>query len=99
MQIEDKELLEMALVGFGMRLAEIDRQISEVRARLAIGNGDTLPVGPGGAEWPVRFVPRERLGKRGLSPEGRARIVAATRKRWAAYRREQKARLKALEGK
>lgn len=78
MQIKERELLEMALIGFGMRAAEIDRQISSVRAQLALG------------ETPAsvkRIAEHTTPGFRKLSPEGRARIVAATRKRWAAYRR------------
>jgi hypothetical protein len=71
-----QDLLQAALVGYQRRLAEIDAHMADLRARVS-GRAQQL-------------APREtesRPKKRRLSPEGRARIVAATKKRWAALRK------------
>ena len=86
MHIEEKELMEMALIGYGMELARIDQQISEVRAMLALGDR-TADIAEAVHD---HFAEMDRP-TRHISPEGRARIIAATKKRWAAWRREKKA--------
>jgi|SRR6185437_11328209 len=94
--MNERELLEMALAGYAMEREHLERQIERVRILLALENGatlpvETLPVGPGGAEWPVRFIPRQRLGhrrSRRLSSAIRKRMAEAQRKRWARVRRE-----------
>lgn len=85
MRIANEELLQMALAGYGLKLAEIDRQIEGIQTMLANGVG-LFPVMPGGQMAAVRV---ER--KRRISPEGKARIAAATRRRWAAWRKAKKA--------
>ena len=72
------ELLQHALLGFEARRQEIDRQIKELRQRL-----------DGPPEAPQPKPGRRR--RRHLSPEGRANIIAATKRRWAKVRREKRA--------
>ena len=71
----DSDLLGAALIGYQEKLKEIDSRIADVRRRL----GEGLKITGADAAPPVRK-------KRRLSREGRARIIAATKKRWAAVR-------------
>lgn len=73
----DPSLLSAALVGYQHRLAEIDTQISQIKA--ALGGRAVSPDGGGGD------VPRRRF-----SAAARKRIAEAQRKRWAAFRRGKK---------
>ena len=86
MQIEEREVLEMALIGYGMHLARIDQQISEVRARIRAAMWEKEKA----INAAVASLYRATM-KPKLSPEGAARIAAANRKRWAAYRLKAKA--------
>ena len=61
---DERELLEMALAGYALKREAIEREIERVRLMLKLASSETLPVGPGGAEWPVKFVSREQLGRR-----------------------------------
>lgn len=70
MVISQHELEEAALRGFLAQLADIDKQISRLRARL---HGRRVPE------------PRAERKHR-ISAEGRARIAAAQHKRWARVR-------------
>ena len=58
----------------------IQRALEALRS---ISGSSSLSSGAKGA------APRGRTRKRRLSPEGRARIIAATKKRWAAQRAAQ----------
>jgi hypothetical protein len=71
----DKELLVAALAGYQLKLTEIEARMADLRNRIAGVSGGAAPKKPASA-------PK----KRRLSPEGRARIIAATKKRWAAVR-------------
>ncbi len=72
----DLDLLATALIGYRQRRAELDAAIFELRRRIDGG----APIAAAAKTKPARK-------KRRLSPEGRARIIAATKKRWAAARR------------
>ena len=65
---------------------ELRELISTAQAMLA-DLGDDAVVAGRRARKAVRRVTRKR--KRQLSPEGRARLVAAVKKRWAKTRQEQ----------
>ncbi len=73
-------------MGSSAILALIDKELArlhEVRAKLIKdGNARTPGTGSHGAAG--------KKSKRRLSPEGRARIAAAQRKRWAAARKKSK---------
>jgi hypothetical protein len=70
------DLLSAALAGYRKKLQEIDARMADLRER--IGGG--VPAAAAPATGPI-------AKKRRLSPAGRARIIAATRKRWAAVRK------------
>jgi hypothetical protein len=77
-QISDPLLLRAALIGLQQMKADIDGKMSDLRQRLGIG---TDIAGP---------TPRKVARKvRRLSAAGRAHIIAALKKRWAARREEQ----------
>lgn len=82
----NRELLTAALVGYEAQSAELKAKIAEIREQL---------------ESPIEVMAKQRRkihaiakkGKRkgGMSAEGRARIAAASKKRWAAFRKAKKA--------
>jgi hypothetical protein len=59
-------------------IAELDAEISRLKQARNILSG--------GGHLPIKVRPKKRK-KRKLSPEGRARIVAALKKRWAKRKR------------
>jgi hypothetical protein len=75
---DDTNVLEMALVGYELEKKKIDDKIAEIRAKL----------GRGGAARPgQKKTASAGGGRRNLSPEARARIAAAQKKRWAEHRK------------
>ena|SRR5579872_3015202 len=68
----DNELLAAALVGYQAQLETIDQKIQELRRQ--IGGSETVAVASDVA-----------TPKRKMSAAGKARIVAALKKRWAAF--------------
>jgi hypothetical protein len=77
----ETEVLEMALVGYRKRIAEIEARLIEI-----LNQGAPLPQMQGAGSW---IVTKKKA--RPMSPESRQRIAAAQKKRWAKYRREHKA--------
>jgi hypothetical protein len=75
--IPETELLEHALIGYQKRRDEIEAARLQLAARI-----DDLKES-------ADFAPRPR---RRLSPEGRGRIIAATKRRWAKLRRMKRAK-------
>lgn len=85
-----REILEAALQGLESQQEKLAEQISEVRrmlsgraaakasAKTAAKSESTQQSGRGGSRK-----------KRALSQEARARIAAAQKKRWAAFRKSQ----------
>ncbi len=69
----DKATLEAALLGYRQQLQEIDAKMAEIR-RMLSGSAAKAPAKP--AVAPARQKHR-------MSAEGRARIAAAQRARWA----------------
>lgn len=74
---------------------ELLREKSELETRLtaitAVLNDQAAPP-PAIVQFEETPAPkRGRRKRRQMSPEGRARIAEATRKRWAKYRREKNA--------
>lgn len=77
----DNALLEMALVGYQSRIDELDAKIGAIRAQLG-------HRGPGRPKLVDAAAPNPGGGtKRTMSPAARARIAAAQKARWAAYRK------------
>jgi hypothetical protein len=77
-QITDPELLQAALAGYQQQLTEIQDKIAELRKR--IGGKAAATAASSGVPKPSR-----------LSPEARARIAAAQRRRWAKTKAAAKA--------
>jgi hypothetical protein len=77
-------------------LSLIDAEIAtlkEARALLATGSAVTVEKRKAGRPpkvQPDATTPPKRKKKRNLSPEGRARIAKAAKKRWAAQRKAAK---------
>jgi hypothetical protein len=69
----DTDLLEAALLGYQQKLKETESRIAELR-RMLHGTPASTPAA---ASAPV-------ARKRKLSAKGRANIIAALKKRWAA---------------
>ena len=76
--IANTELLAAALVGYQHQLDETQSKIAEIRHKLGIG-----PV----ARSAKPAVPVARRKKGRMSAEGRARIAAAQRARWAKVKK------------
>jgi hypothetical protein len=77
----DAEFLAAALAGYQCKLEEIQARMAEIKAQLSGASSPAKAAGPA-------------KKKRRLSPEGRARIIAATKKRWAAVRKAKAAAAK-----
>jgi hypothetical protein len=67
----DAAILQMALIGYQAQLAEINEKMREIQRMLGGTRGGDIP----GPDMTSR-----------LSDAGRKRVVAAQRRRWAAYR-------------
>lgn len=84
--MKDPGLLEAALEGLLLQRERLEAQIREVRSLLGRrGNrpGQSAPASSEGQSSSPR--------KRELSESARKRIAAAQKKRWAEYRKQQKA--------
>lgn len=77
----DQKTLEMALLGYGIEKEKIESKIQELQARL---KGSRTPA--------VSRVKRAATVKRELSPEARARIAAAQKKRWSEFHKRRAAK-------
>uniref|UniRef100_Q01RH8 R27-2 protein n=1 Tax=Solibacter usitatus (strain Ellin6076) TaxID=234267 RepID=Q01RH8_SOLUE len=77
MEIDDS-ILQAALIGFSVRRGEIAEKIAELERKLAGRSRNTATVAQ---EHTVPSV------KRTISAKGRAAIGAATKKRWAEFRK------------
>ena len=77
----DSATLQAALVGYQRQLEEIQAKMSELRRRLGTRTNGSIAVKT------VRTQPRR---KHRMSAEGRARIAAAQRARWAKAKKSAK---------
>ena len=87
-----REILEAALQGLESQREKLDEQIAEVR-KLLSGSGGRAATKSHRAAAAPQSAPassgRSARKKRALSQEARARIAAAQKKRWAAFRKSQ----------
>jgi hypothetical protein len=74
---EDPGILQAALLGYQQQLETVNAKIADIRRRLG-GRNTSAP-----AMAPAR-APQK---KHRISAEGRARIAAAQRRRWAAAKK------------
>ena len=77
----DKATLEAALVGYQHQVEEIQAKIVAIRRMLT---GTPAAAGP-----KVKRAAASRKQKHKMSAEGRARIAAAQRARWAKAKKNQ----------
>ena len=90
MTISDDELLRHALIGYQMRLGEIQATMRDINAKLrprTLGRRNEAAAASNGT--------RPQRKRRRLSPEGRAAIIAGIKKHWARVRRERRAQERA----
>lgn len=70
-------------------IAQIDAEIASLqRTRALLAGAVTTPRRPGPPKGTGKLASKKK--KRDLSPEGRARIVAAAKARWAAQKKATK---------
>ena len=81
-------LLEAALLGYQQRKAEIDAKMAEIQEQLK-GRGSAQSAPATGGETRSAAAPRK--GRRKMSAAGKAHIIAALKKRWAAFHKAQAA--------
>jgi hypothetical protein len=74
---EDPGILQAALLGYQQQLEMVNAKIADLRRRLGGRN----------ASAPVTATARPPQKKHRISAEGRARIAAAQRRRWAAAKK------------
>ena len=94
MQVDQAALYEAALEGLELQKQRLEEQIRMVRS--LVGGKKTSAAAPvsEAAETRTPKTPRrvkskgKSQRKRNLSPEARARIAEAQRKRWAVFRGE-----------
>jgi hypothetical protein len=91
----DQDILAAALIGLELKMARLEDQIAAVRAMTTGGKkvGRPRKVVTASDDWEepaVAETPKKakKKGTRNLSPEARARIASAQKKRWAAARGE-----------
>jgi hypothetical protein len=75
---DDIGILQAAMLGYQQQLDEINKKIADLRRRLGPRSSTMGAV--------VQRAPQK---KHRISPEGRARIAAAQRRRWAAAKKQQ----------
>ena len=83
---QDTETLEMALIGFEQKKAEIEEKISQIKSLLG-GRSVASPKKSAGPKVVDAVAPVRK--KRTLSPAARKRIALAQKKRWAEHRKSQ----------
>jgi peptidoglycan hydrolase CwlO-like protein len=83
-----REILEAALQALESQREKLDGQISEVRRLLGV-RGAAVKKATTKSESSSNSGRSASRKKRALSAEARARIAAAQKKRWAAFRRSQ----------
>ena len=85
----DRELLEAAILGYQAQIGRIEDKIAWIKQQLSGSFHPTIAAeaGPGEdvAEPSVPIAKGRRARRKGrMTPEGRERLVAALKRRWAA---------------
>jgi hypothetical protein len=73
LRVKDPDFLQAAIAGYEKQLREINAGITQVERRLKQKKAPPMTM-------------RAPQRRHGISPEGRARIAEAQRKRWAAVK-------------
>jgi hypothetical protein len=69
-------------------LSELDAEIARLQQAKALLAGETVRHGPGRPKATPAPTVTSTKKKRKMSPEGRARIVAAVKARWAKVKKK-----------
>lgn len=92
-QLDDADI-QAALIGYQSRLTAINTAIAEIQKKLARRHRDRSRI-PEGAELDrqlraaiVRVPLAPKKSRHRITPEGRERIAAAQRKRWAIAKKQ-----------
>lgn len=91
----ESQLNTLVLADLQRQRAEIDERITSIKSQLGINGTAAHKPQPAAKASPA---PKAK-GKHVLSPEARANIIAAQKKRWAKVHREQKAAKKVIPKK
>ena len=76
-------------MGINQILAELDAEIARLQQAKALLAGETVKRGPGRPKAIATPTPvPAKKKKRNLTPEGRARIAAAVKARWAKAKKK-----------
>jgi hypothetical protein len=86
MKIQERELLAMALVGYGMELNEIKLKISALQSMLRENGTGRLRV----ADVPAPIKLRYPKGRKPFSETAKRKMAEAQKRRWARYHAAQK---------
>ena len=78
----DKATLQAALLGYQQQLEQIQTKMAEIRRMLGQATPSAAPSSRAGKTATVKQKHR-------MSPEGRARIAAAQKARWAKVKKGQ----------
>jgi len=92
LSMSNAEILEAALIGLWHQRDEIEEKMAELRRQIGDGR-DGQPARKSVAADSAEPTPKKRT----MSAAGRARIVAATKKRWAAFHAKKAAPAKAAK--
>lgn len=79
-----QQLIALARAGAVARIAELEAQIEAIRRTVGLAGAVRRGRKPGRPAGPAPRV--RRRGK--MSKEGRAKIAAAAKRRWAKWRKE-----------
>ncbi len=74
----DSSLLEAALIGYQHQLASVTAKLNDIKKRLGVRTPMNVAA---------RLTNGARRKKHRISAEGRARIAAAQKKRWAVAKK------------
>jgi hypothetical protein len=89
--LDEPAILQAALEGLEVQRARTEEAIAVIRTRL----GRRPPGRPRKTAATAGPDTQPAKKKRRISAEGRKRIIEATRRRWARYRKARKAAMKA----
>ena len=74
-------------MGVSEILAQIDREIAQLRQARALLAGSSAAAPKKAAKAPAAKTPAKKKKKRNLTPEGRKRIAEAVKRRWAEQKK------------
>jgi len=89
MNLQDRAILEYALGHMERRKMEVENLIDQIHRQMG-----TKSVKLATAAAPGESGTKQLRRKRVMSAEGKAKLVAALKKRWAAYHKAQKKAVK-----